>query len=245
MTSSVARLAVWSGPRNISTALMRSWENRTDSIVVDEPLYAHYLAVTGVDHPGRDEIIAAGDTDWRAVVAGLLGAVPGAARVYYQKHMTHHLTPDIDRDWIPGLTNVLLLRDPREVVASYLRSRSEVTADDIGLPQQGELYDRLVQSGSAPTVIDARDFLDAPAAYLRAMCDLAQVPFEESMLSWRAGRRPTDGVWGRFWYDAVWRSTGFAPAGPRHVDLPAAGADVAEVCRPVYERLYEQRLVVG
>jgi Sulfotransferase domain len=243
--SEVARLAMWSGPRNISTALLRSWGNRPDSLVVDEPLYAHYLAVTGIDHPGRDEIVAAGETDWRVVIDGLLGPVPGDVRVYYQKHMAHHLTADIDTDWVARLTNVVLLRSPREVVASYLRSRSEVTPDDIGLPQQGRLYDELSRHGSPPLVIDAGDFLAAPREYLRVLCDLVGVSFTESMLTWPAGPRATDGVWGRYWYDAVWASTGFTRPTTRDVNLPRSAAAVVEACEPVYERLRALRLVVG
>ncbi|MGH3747743.1 MAG: HAD family hydrolase, partial [Micromonosporaceae bacterium] len=143
------RVAMWSGPRNISTAMMRSWENRGDCAVVDEPLYAHYLSVTGLDHPALEEVIAAGDTDWRRVAEWLVTGAPqldGAetpAGVFYQKHMTHHLLPSMDLDWIRGLRNVLLIRDPREVVASYVKSRATVTPEDIGLPQQIMLYDKL------------------------------------------------------------------------------------------------------
>ena len=141
---------------------MRSWENRPDTVVVDEPLYAHYLQATGVDHPGRDEVVAAGETDWRAVVASLVGPVAPGVAVHYQKHMTHHLLPDVDRGWVERLTNVLLIRDPREVVASYVRSRAEVTAEDVGLPQQVRLYEELAAAGSPPPVIDAGDFLREP-----------------------------------------------------------------------------------
>jgi hypothetical protein len=147
------RLAVWSGPRNISTALMRAWENRPDARVVDEPLYAYYLHETGIDHPGRDAVIAAGETSWQAVVEQLTAPTDG---VFYQKHMAHHLLPQLPRDWIASLTNVLLIRDPVEVVASYLRSRAEVTVADIGVVQQVELDDQL--GGDVP-VIDAADFL--------------------------------------------------------------------------------------
>ena len=159
------RLAVWSGPRNLSTALMRSWENRPDTVVVDEPLYAHYLGATGLDHPGRDEVIAAGETDWRRVVAGLAGPVPDGIRVQYQKQMAHHLLPEIDRDWVAGLTNVMLIRDPREVVASYVRARESVAVDDIGLPQQVALYDDLAGAGPAPPV-DRRPRLPRPPGAL-------------------------------------------------------------------------------
>jgi hypothetical protein len=238
-----ARLAVWSGPRNISTALMRSWENRRDTVVVDEPLYAYYLNETGLNHPGRDEIIAAGDPDWRRVVDRLLGPVDAA--VFYQKHMTHHLLDGLPRDWIGRLTNVLLIREPAEVVASYTRSRTDVVPNDIGLPQQRELYAQLAADGAQPMVVDAADFLQAPRAYLDAMCALIDVPFVEAMLSWPAGPRASDGVWAPYWYDAVRRSTGFEPYRPRQVSLAGNPAVVAELCRPAYEYLYERRLVLG
>lgn len=237
----VVRLAVWSGPRNISTALMRAWENRDDTAVVDEPLYAHYLAATGLDHPGRDEVIAAGGTEWRAVVESLLGPVPGGARVFYQKHMAHHLLPDVDRRWVARLTNVILIRDPRDVVASYVRSRAEVTPADLGYVQQVQLYDELAGAGAPPPVIDARDFLGDPERHLRALCRHAGAAFSRRMLAWPPGPRDTDGVWAPHWYDAVWRSTGFAPYAPRAARLDGAAAAVAEACLPLYERLHAVR----
>jgi hypothetical protein len=235
------RLAVWSGPRNISTALMRSWENRGDTTVVDEPLYAHYLLATGLDHPGRDEVIAAGDTDWRRVVDALVGPVPGGARVFYQKHMAHHLLAGMDRGWVARLTNVLLIRDPREVVASYVRSRATVTVEDTGLPQQVRLHGELAAAGEAPPVLDAADVLRRPEAHLRALCGHAGVDFTPRMLAWPPGPRDSDGVWGRHWYEAVWRSTGFAEHRPRRPRLTGADAAVAEECLPLYRRLHEAR----
>ena len=238
------RLAMWSGPRNISTALMRSWENRSDTIVVDEPLYAHYLAVTGLDHPGRDEVIRAGETDWRAVVETLVGPVDTDVRVFYQKHMAHHLLPDMDRAWTHQLDNVLLIREPGEVVASYTKARTDVTADDIGLPQQVRLHDELAAAGATPIVIDAADLLGNPKGYLRALCDHLGLTFTERMLSWPPGPRPTDGVWAPYWYDAVWQSTGFAEPRPRDVHLEGAAAAVADECRPLYHHLHEARLLL-
>ncbi|MCW2494246.1 hypothetical protein [Jatrophihabitans sp.] len=230
------RLAVWSGPRNISTALMRSWENRPDTRVVDEPLYAYYLDQTGLNHPAREEVIAAGEPDWQAVVAELTAPGPG---IYYQKHMTHHLIPQLPLTWIAGLTNVLLIRDPAEVVASYVRSRAEVVAEDIGLVQQTRLYDLL--GGDVP-VIDAADFLQAPEAYLRWLCRHIGVPFTAAMLTWPAGPRDSDGVWAPYWYDAVVASTGFEPYRPRSVSLDGAALRAAEESRPHYERLHAVRV---
>ena len=232
------RLAMWSGPRNISTALMRSWENRPDTRVVDEPLYGYYLERTGLDHPGRDEVIAAQGSDWRAVVATLTAPVEG---VFYQKHMTHHLIPELPRDWIADLTNVLLIRDPAEVVASYVRSRATVVASDIGLVQQTELYDQL---GRDVPVIDAADFLRDPGGYLRWLCDHIGVGFTDRMLHWPAGPRDSDGVWAPYWYAAVLASTGFEPYRPRQVELPGAARAAAEESRPHYERLHAVRVVL-
>jgi hypothetical protein len=237
-SAGVVRVAMWSGPRNISTALMRAWENRSDSVVVDEPLYAHYLATTGVDHPGRDEVIAVGETDWRVVVDQLLGPVEPGVRVFYQKQMAHHLTDQIDEfGWLALLHNVMLIRDPAEVVSSYIKSRATVTADDIGVLQQLSMYDELASYGATPRVIDSADFLRDPRRHLEALCDELGLPFEESMLSWPRGPRDTDGVWGRYWYDAVWKSTGFEPYRPREVRLSGGAAAVADACREAYERL--------
>lgn len=236
------RIAVWSGPRNISTALMRAWENRGDCAVSDEPLYAHYLHATGLDHPAAAEVIAAGDTDGARVAAALAtGPVPGGLPVWYQKHMSHHLLPGMDRAWVQRLHNVFLIRDPALVVASYVKSRARCEAADIGLLQQAELFDRIAQrQGRAPLVVDGERFLQDPAAQLAAICADAGVGFErfrERMLHWPAGARASDGVWAPHWYAAVWRSTGFEPWRARSPALDAAGQRVADACRPAYERL--------
>ena len=234
------RLAVWSGPRNISTALMRSWENRTDCRVVDEPLYAFYLSETGVDHPGRDEAIAAGQTDWRIVVSELTAPVEG---VYYQKHMAHHLVPQLPRDWIGSLSNVLLIRDPRDVVASYIGSRQNVSLSDLGVVQLTELLEQL--EGSVP-VVDADDFLENPETHLRWMCEIAGVEFTERMLQWPPGPRESDGVWAPYWYTDVISSTSFERRRRRRsVELGPAALAVVEQARPYYERLRAVRAVLG
>ena len=236
---SPVRVAMWSGPRNLSTAMMRSWENREDTVVVDEPLYAAYLARTGVDHPGRDAVIASQPTDPATVVRDLLAPLPEGVRVHYAKHMTHHLAEDDDLAWTAAFRNVLLVRDPAEVVASYVRSREACEPRDIGLLQQVRLLEAWHRT---PPVIDAGDFLRDPETYLRWLCDWLGTAFTPRMLSWPAGPRPSDGVWAPYWYDTVWRSTGFEPWRPREVSLSPHDAAVAEACRPAYDTLHALRL---
>lgn len=239
------RIAMWSGPRNISTAMMRAWENRGDCHVSDEPLYAHYLAATGLDHPAREEVIAAGDTDWQRVAAALGGDAPAGQPLWYQKHMSHHLLPGMGHEWIHRLRNVFLIRDPAEVVASYVKARATVTPGDIGVPQEERLFDELCdRTGVAPPVIDAGEFLKAPEPHLRALCGLLGINFSTRMLAWPAGPRASDGVWAPHWYAAVWRSTGFEPWQPRAPELHGEAARVADACRAGYERLYAHRLRV-
>lgn len=247
MTALTLDLAMWSGPRNISTAMMRAWENRADTVVEDEPLYGPYLATTGVDHPLAAEVIAAQGADWRWVVERLGRPIAGDVSIRFQKHMTHHLTPDVDRGWIAGLTNAFLIRDPFDVVASYADRRDEVTADDLGFRIQAELYDWLCkQDVRDPVVIDAADVSADPEAALRALCANLGVEFSDRMLTWPAGRRASDGVWASHWYAAVEASTGWViktadrPRRPLVNHLHA----VAETCWPYYEHLAPHRLRV-
>jgi hypothetical protein len=220
---------------------MRSWENRPDTVVVDEPLYASYLARTGIEHPGREQVLASQPTRLEDAVRALHAPLPDGVRVHYAKHMAHHLLPQDPLDWTTAFRNVLLIRDPGEVVASYVRSREACEPADIGLLQQL----RLIQTWSeTPPVIDARDFLSDPEAYLRWLCEWVGVPFTGRMLSWPQGPRASDGVWAPYWYDAVWRSTGFEPWRPREVRLNEHDAGVAEACRPAYEQLRSVRVVL-
>lgn len=242
--SDVVRVAMWSGPRNISTAMMRAFENRPDTIVVDEPLYAAYLARTGVDHPAREEVIAAQPTDLEAAVAGLYAPLPPGRRVHYAKHMAHHVAADMDLRWTLDFRNVLLTRDPAEVVASYVRARETCEPEDIGLPQQGWLAELWDAEGLEVPVIDAGEFLRAPEAHLRWLCDWLGIPFYDRMLSWPPGPRPSDGVWAPHWYGAVWRSTGFEPPHPREISLSDHDAAVAQACRATYDALHRRRLRV-
>ncbi len=176
--------------------MMRAWGNRPDTFVCDEPLYAHYLLATGSDHPGREEVIAAGETDWRKVVGWLTGEAPEGKPIFFQKHMTHHLLPQIDRAWLSQLTNCFLIRDPREVIVSYLRKNRDPTVEDLGYPQQVEIFQFVRQQhGDVPPVLDARDVLENPRRMLSLLCDRVGLAFDDCMLSWPPGLRATDGVW--------------------------------------------------
>ncbi|MBU1376999.1 MAG: sulfotransferase [Alphaproteobacteria bacterium] len=235
---------MWSGPRNVSTAMMRSFENRADCTVVDEPFYAAYLAQTGLDHPMRDEVLAAQPQDWRAVVAALDGL---GGPVVYEKHMTHHMLPGVGLDWAAGRANAFLIRDPTEVLASYTVKRAEVTLDDIGFVQQRELFDREADRlGRAPPVVRGADVLADPRGMLSALCTALGISFDEAMLEWPAGRRDSDGVWAPAWYDAVERSTGFEA--PREKAAPVLDDHlrrIADAARPHYDALLKHSLSPG
>jgi hypothetical protein len=238
------RIAMWSGPRNISTAMMRAWGNRLDTFVCDEPFYAYYLKVTGREHPGAAEVIARGETDWRKVISQLMGPVPGARRVFFQKQMTHHLLPEVDRSWLGAMTNCFLIRDPAEVILSYIRKNDDPALEDIGFVQQAEIFDWVrAHTGSIPPVIDAGDVLENPEKALRLLCAAIGVEFTTAMLSWPPGLRATDGVWAKHWYQEVATSSEFRKAPPRELEpVPERLREVCERARECYARLHQHRL---
>jgi hypothetical protein len=228
---------MWSGPRNLSTAMMRSFENRADCSVVDEPLYAAYLAATGLDHPGRDDVLASQPTDPALVLAELAGG-PVPTPLQYQKHMTHHLLDDVDRGALSGLGHAFLVRDPERVLTSYAKVRQEPTLEDLGLPQQVELFETF-----GGPVLDAADVLADPERALRALCAALGIGFDPAMLAWPAGPRDSDGVWAPHWYAGVEASTGFGRSSPGSGDpLPARLEPLLERCRPYYDALAPYRL---
>ena len=234
---------MWSGPRNISTAMMRSWENRGDTIVVDEPLYAYYLQTTGIDHPSAREIIAAGETDWRTVVRSLCGPLAETGSVFFQKQMTLHLLPEVDRSFLASMKNCFLIRDPRDVIASYHARRPNPELADLGFLQQAELY-RWVRDNTdqEPPVLDARDVANHPREVLTQLCERLDLGFDESMLRWPAGRRDSDGIWARHWYGAVEQSTGWSPYRASSEPLPARLESMYEKGLEVYIELFERRI---
>jgi hypothetical protein len=243
MAHAPLRIAMWSGPRNISTAMMRSWGSRPDTFVCDEPLYAHYLRTTGIQHPGAEEVIRRHETDWRKVAEWLTGPIPEGKRIFYQKHMTHHLLPEIERDWLADLKHAFLIREPREMLASLLQFLPTPALVDTGLPQQVELFEwERRRIGKVPPVLDARDVLQYPREMLTHLCDALGVPFLEAMLKWESGPRATDGVWARHWYAAVERTTSFQPYAPKPVQVPGHLSELLGRCEALYAQLFAHRL---
>jgi Sulfotransferase domain len=239
----LTRIAMWSGPRNISTAMLRAWENRPDTWVVDEPLYAHYLTRVTVGHPGVAEVIAHHDTDWQRVVAGLIGPIPEGRAIYYQKHMAHHWLPHLRGDWVLRLSNAFLIRHPAEMLTSLAARMGAPALRDTGLAQQLEILEFVRdETGTIPPVLDAEDVLRDPRGVLERFCVAVGVPFSERMLSWPPGGRATDGIWAKYWYDAVERSTGFEPYRPRPRSVAPELEPLLAECTPLYEELRRYRL---
>jgi len=232
------RIAMWSGPRNISTALMRSFSSRPDCAVIDEPFYAAFLAIGGLAHPMRARILASHESDWRVVADGLTGPAPGGRRVFYQKHMTHHMLPEIGRDWMRQCRHAFLIRHPARVLASYAAKRDAVTFADIGFAEQWQLF-RIARDlcDKTPPVVDADRLLADPRAVLERLCAALDIAFDERMLSWPPGLRATDGVWARHWYDTVAGSTGFAAARPAPVLTEPVLQAIEAQALPIYDRL--------
>ncbi|MDG2148111.1 MAG: HAD family hydrolase [Planctomycetota bacterium] len=239
------RIAMWSGPRNVSTALLRSFGSRHDTVVFDEPLYAHWLRETGSPHPGAEEIQRLHETDWRLVAQQLTGPLPDGKKVCYQKHMAHHLLPSIDRTWLDQMTHVFLIREPRAMLASLCRVLPRPGLFDTGLPQQVELFDHILSTtGTAPPVIDSEDLLRDPESVLRALCTRLELEFDTSMLAWKAGPRDTDGCWSPYWYETVLKSTGFQPYSQSTPSLPSSLEPMLEACEELYRTLHTHRLVM-
>ncbi|MCU0827871.1 MAG: HAD family hydrolase [Tabrizicola sp.] len=232
------KIAMWSGPRNLSTALMYSFAARPDCAATDEPFYAAYLAATGIDHPMCAEVIASQSTDPAKVAAFCTGPNPEGKLLWYQKHMTLHMIPDFDRGFLRGLTNAFLIRHPARVIASYTRKRESPTLADIGYVQQAELFDQVAQmTGTAPPVISAEAIRANPRAALTRLCAALGIAFTDAMLSWPPGPKPQDGVWAPHWYNAVHKSTGFEdPEGPLP-NLPPEAQGLADLALPHFDRL--------
>jgi hypothetical protein len=243
---SALRIAMWSGPRNLSTALMRSFSSRDDTVVLDEPFYAHYLHYTGIAHPGREQVIAAYETDWRKVVDYITGPVPDGRAVWYQKHMAHHMLSHIDLNRLVDddvLKHTFLIRDPAEVILSYLKVHPDMTIVETALPQQVELFSLVVRkSGRIPPVIDSKDLLLDPGRTLSSLCEKLGLEYSDKMLSWPKGPHPNDGNWAPHWYNNVYQSSCFEPYLVKEVRLPITFRTMLQQARALYDELAQHKL---
>ena len=240
------RIAMWSGPRNLSTAMMRSFGSRGDAIVSDEPFYGCYLKQTRDQQPMAKEVIESMDCDWISVARAMGGPPPAPAQIWYQKHMAHHMVGPIAHDDLRGLRHAFLIRSPDRVVASYAAKRVAVRPEHLGSARQLEFFEREADRlGRAPPVVDSADILENPPGVLRALCAALAIPWTEAMLSWNPGPRPSDGIWGSHWYDAVVQSSGFGPPDRGRPNLTRDEQAVADACRPHYERLARHKITAG
>lgn len=234
---------MWSGPRNLSTAMMRSFGGRADCAVSDEPFYAAYLQATGLQHPMREDVLASQKQDPAAVAADMVGPVPGGKPVWYQKHMSHHMIPQFPLGWMDQVTNVFLLRSPERVLASYAQKVESVTLADVGFEGQAMLFERVAQrTGRAPVVVDSDDVRRDPRGTLTALCAAIGLPFDAGMLKWAQGQHADDGVWAPHWYGAIFKSSEFAPPDKAVPTLPPHLLAIADAARPYYERMQAHKI---
>jgi len=236
------RIAMWSGPRNLSTAMMYAFGSREDTAIVDEPFYAAYLAATGLQHPMRAEILDAQPADPHRVVEALIGPIPAEKQFFYQKHMCQHMLPGIPRGWMAEVTNVFLIRHPARVIESFGKKYERPTLADIGFSQQHELFEEAAARGDAPVVIDSADIRRDPEGMLRCLCDAIGMAWDPAMLNWRRGGHSADGVWAPHWYAAVHRSTTFAGTEEPLPELSGQAAQLLEQALPHYEALAAVKL---
>lgn len=202
-------IACWSGPRNISTALMRSWSSRKDTFVTDEPFYAYYLKETQMNHPMHKKIINHYLSDYDEIVNHLINEIPNRKNIWYQKHMAHHLIDLSKIDWIKKCENCILIRHPKEVISSYTAKNELNCVTELGYPQQFELAKFLKKSNCSFKIIDSADLLKNPKEILFEWCESINIQFDESMLHWKRGDHPNDGIWWPHWYNNVIETTGF------------------------------------
>ena len=236
-------VAMWSGPRNLSTAMMRAFENRNDTEVLDEPFYAHYLSATGLDHPGRDMIIDSQSTDWNEVVDMCTNSDLQERPIWYQKHMAQHNLEGFDISWVKDVTNCLLIRDPKYVIASYGKKFPIEDERLLGYIQQTEIIEFLEkENGMVPPIIDADDILRDPEIMLKKLCQKIGIDFSLTMVSWPKGPRESDGIWAPYWYEGVQDSTGFQPYAYREVILDDDLIEIYDNCMNYYDAIHQKRI---
>ena len=230
------KIAMWSGPRNISTALMRSFENRTDTFVIDEPFYAFYLKKTGYNHPLRDQILKSQSTNYKKIVEICLDGLKDKRPIFYQKQMSHHMPNEYNLNWIKNIKNCFLIRDPKLVIASFNEKFVIKSVEQLGYIQQYKIYN-IVKNYEEPIIIDSKDILENPENILKKLCKKLKIKFEKQMLIWPSGARKTDGVWASHWYKNVFKSTRFVKSGKRVLKLPESLKDIYLECMEYYSVL--------
>ena len=236
-------ICMWSGPRNLSTAMMRSFENRADCAVWDEPYFAPFLKITGKDHPGRAETLSAHENDPSKVAQACLNPAPTGEPYYFQKHMPHHMVKGFDLSWMKQAKHFLLIRHPAAVIKSYAKGRAQFDVSDIGLLQQLEFYENITAFQNNIPIIDSAQFLTDPEGHLRTLCSTLSIPFDAAMLSWPKGPRETDGAWAPYWYASVENSTGFGPPRETATTVAPQYQKILDATLPAYETLFEKRLI--
>ncbi len=236
---------MWSGPRNISSALMRSFENRSDCFVSDEPFYSYFLAKTKLKHPLYQEIIQSGFTDYNQIIKYITGPIPSSKKIWYQKHMAHHILEGNNMKWVKHMKNCLLIRHPSDVILSYLQKNKLENIEQLGYLQLIQIYKILTEELNIhPIIIDAEDLLSKPEDMLNLLCKNLGIKFDKKMLSWSVGIRKTDGVWSKHWYKNVEASNGFNPFNKTDRKIPVKYRIINDKCMELYNFLYERRMIV-
>tara|TARA_B110000438_G_scaffold298437_1_gene346688 strand:+ start:2181 stop:2882 length:702 start_codon:yes stop_codon:yes gene_type:complete len=230
---------MWSGPRNISTAMMRSFSGRADTFVTDEPFYAHYLNRTGLNHPGRDKIVQSYKTDYKKIINDLKGVIPNKKTIWYQKHMAHHIDPLDNLEWTNSVANCLLIRNPKHVIPSFLKKNILSDIYELGYHQQLKIFH--FHNRQTP-IVDAKDILVDPKGVLLKLCSYFKIEFEKEMLLWDKGPHPQDGIWGRYWYDKLWKSTTFSSYEENNLTIDKKYNHIVEDCVRIYDELYKYRI---
>ena len=243
MKNSPKRIGMWSGPRNISTALMRSFENRSDTTVIDEPFYAYFLNETGIKHPIYKEVIQNYDTSWNNISNILTGPIPNGKSIWYQKLMTHHWVQNAPLDWLEKIHNCFLIRNPKQVIISYLKIHNDITPELIGLPQQLHIFNTVVKkTNKIPIVISSEDILENPKLMLELLCNLLDISFSGQMLQWPKGTRDSDGIWGEYWYKNVVQTTSFKKPLNQNEKMPDRLANLLEECMYYYKQMERYKI---
>ena len=243
MKNSPKKIGMWSGPRNISTALMRSFENRSDTAVLDEPFYAYFLNETGIKHPIYKQVIQTYETSWKNISNTLTGPIPNGKSIWYQKLMTHHWVKNAPLDWLEKIHNCFLIRNPKQVIISYLKIHNNITPELIGLPQQLHIFNTVVKkTNKIPIVISSEDILENPKLMLELLCNLLDIPFSDQMLQWPKGTRDSDGIWGEYWYKNVVQTTSFKKPLNQTEKMSDRLANLLEECMSYYKQMEKYKI---